>query len=95
MGVVFFYYVVFFFIIEYLVIFGSDVFVVNIFVFSYVSFFMRLILGFGVVFELFVLVYFLVKVGLIIDVSLKVYFKYVIVVIFIVVVIIIFFDVVS
>ncbi|GMT38221.1 hypothetical protein NHP20013_02860 [Helicobacter bizzozeronii] len=48
------------------------------------SFFTRLILGFGIAFELPVLAFFLAKVGLITDESLKNYFKYAIVVIFII-----------
>ncbi|MGL2647772.1 twin-arginine translocase subunit TatC, partial [Helicobacter pylori] len=67
----------------------------NISASSYVSFFTRLILGFGVAFELPVLAYFLAKVGLITDASLKAYFKYAIVVIFIVAAIITPPDVVS
>lgn len=94
-GAAFSYYVVFPFIIEYLATFGSDVFAANISASSYVSFFTRLILGFGVAFELPVLAYFLAKVGLITDASLKAYFKYAIVVIFIVAAIITPPDVVS
>ncbi len=94
-GAAFSYYVVFPFIIEYLATFGSDVFAANISASSYVSFFVRLILGFGMAFELPVLAYFLAKVGLITDVSLKAYFKYAIVVIFIVAAIITPPDVVS
>ncbi len=94
-GAAFSYYMVFPFIIEYLANFGSDVFAANISASSYVSFFTRLILGFGVAFELPVLAYFLAKVGLITDASLKAYFKYAIVVIFIVAAIITPPDVVS
>lgn len=94
-GAAFSYYVVFPFIIEYLATFGSDMFAANISASSYVSFFTRLILGFGVAFELPVLAYFLAKVGLITDASLKAYFKYAIVVIFIVAAIITPPDVVS
>ncbi|WP_104725963.1 twin-arginine translocase subunit TatC [Helicobacter felis] len=83
-GAGFAYYVVFPFVIHYLANFGSAVFEANISASSYVSFFTRLILGFGVAFELPVLAFFLAKMGLITDATLKAYFKYAIVVIFII-----------
>ncbi|TSA80876.1 twin-arginine translocase subunit TatC [Helicobacter mehlei] len=83
-GASFSYYIVFPFVINYLSTFGNAVFEANISASSYVSFFTRLILGFGIAFELPVLAFFLAKVGLITDESLKNYFKYAIVVIFII-----------
>ncbi|WP_104749413.1 twin-arginine translocase subunit TatC [Helicobacter cynogastricus] len=83
-GACFAYYVVFPFVIHYLANFGSALFEANISASSYVSFFTRLILGFGVAFELPVLAFFLAKMGLITDATLKSYFKYAIVVIFVV-----------
>lgn len=82
-GACFSYYVVFPFTIKYILIFGNEMFEANISASSYITFFTRLILGFGVAFELPVLAYFLAKVGLITDVTLKRYFKYAIVIIFI------------
>lgn len=82
-GASFSYYVVFPFTIKYILIFGNEMFEANISASSYITFFTRLILGFGVAFELPVLAYFLAKVGLITDVTLKKYFKYAIVIIFI------------
>ncbi|WP_104640115.1 twin-arginine translocase subunit TatC [Helicobacter suis] len=81
-GACFSYYVVFPFVIHYLATFGSAMFEANISASSYVSFFMQLILGFGIAFELPVLVFFLAKIGLITDESLKGFFKYAIVLIF-------------
>lgn len=84
MGALFAYYVVFPFMIEYILLFGNDMFEANISIESYVSFFIRVVLGFGVAFELPVLAYFLAKVGMITDESLKGFFKYAVVIIFII-----------
>ena len=59
-------------------------FAANISIESYVGFFIRIVLGFGVAFELPVLAYFLARVGLITDESLKNFFKYAVVLIFII-----------
>lgn len=83
-GTSFAYFVVFPFIIKYILAFGNSQFVSNISVESYVTFFTRLILGFGIAFELPVLSYFLGKVGIITDATLKGFFKYAIVIIFVI-----------
>ncbi|PAF50828.1 twin-arginine translocase subunit TatC [Helicobacter sp. 13S00477-4] len=82
-GAVFAYYVVFPFTIKYILMFGNEMFEANISASNYVTFFTRLVIGFGVAFELPVLAYFLAKIGLITDDTLKRYFKYAIVIIFI------------
>ncbi|RDU70152.1 twin-arginine translocase subunit TatC [Helicobacter cholecystus] len=83
LGAGFAYFVVFPFIIKYILTFGNAQFSSSISVESYVTFFTRLILGFGLAFELPVISYFLGKVGLITDATLKSFFKYAIVIIFI------------
>lgn len=83
-GAGFAYFVVFPFVIKYVLLFGNELFSANISVENYVTFFTRLILGFGTAFELPVLSYFLAKVGLITDATLKGFFKYAIVIIFII-----------
>ncbi|ANV97949.1 twin arginine-targeting protein translocase TatC [Helicobacter enhydrae] len=83
-GASFAYFVVFPFVIKYILMFGNTQFDSNISVESYVTFFTRLILGFGIAFELPVLSYFLAKVGLITDQTLIGFFKYAIVIIFII-----------
>lgn len=82
-GAGFSYYVVFPFTIKYILVFGNEMFEANISASSYITFFTRLVLGFGIAFELPVLAYFLAKIGLITDETLKKYFKYAIVIIFI------------
>lgn len=83
LGAGFAYFVVFPFIIKYILTFGNAQFSSSISVESYVTFFTRLILGFGLAFELPVISYFLGKVGLITDTTLKSFFKYAVVIIFI------------
>lgn len=83
-GASFAYFVVFPFVIKYVLLFGNELFSANISAENYVTFFTHLILGFGVAFELPVLSYFLSKVGLITDATLKGFFKYAIVIIFII-----------
>lgn len=83
LGAGFAYFVVFPFIIKYILTFGNAQFSSSISVESYVTFFTRLILGFGLAFELPVISYFLGKVGLITDATLKSFFKYAVVIIFI------------
>ncbi|WP_307983790.1 twin-arginine translocase subunit TatC [uncultured Helicobacter sp.] len=84
LGALFAYYIIFPFMIKYILMFGNDMFEANISIESYVSFFIRVILGFGISFELPVLAYFLAKVGLITDKTLKGFFKYAVVIIFII-----------
>lgn len=83
-GASFAYFIVFPFVIKYILMFGNEMFNADISVEHYVTFFTRLILGFGIAFELPVLSYFLAKVGLITDATLKGFFKYAIVIIFII-----------
>lgn len=83
-GASFAYFIVFPYVIKYVLLFGNEFFSANISVENYVTFFTRLILGFGIAFELPVLSYFLAKVGLITDETLKGFFKYAIVIIFII-----------
>lgn len=83
LGAGFAYFVVFPFIIKYILTFGNTQFNSSISVESYVTFFTRLILGFGLAFELPVISYFLGKVGLITNATLKSFFKYAVVIIFI------------
>lgn len=83
-GASFAYFVVFPFVIKYILMFGNELFNASISVENYVTFFTRLILGFGIAFELPVLSFFLAKVGLITDETLKGFFKYAIVIIFII-----------
>lgn len=83
-GVIFSYYGVLPFIIKNVLLFGNEHFEAYITAENYFTFFIRLILGFGIAFELPVLCFFLGKIGLITDASLKGFFKYAIVIIFIV-----------
>ena len=83
-GVVFSYYGVLPFIIKNILLFGNDQFEAYITAENYFTFFTRLVIGFGIAFELPVLCFFLGKVGLITDESLKNFFKYAVVLIFII-----------
>lgn len=83
-GVIFSYYIVFPFTIKYVLAFGNDLAAANISTSEYVTFFTRFIIGFGVGFELPVLAFFLGKIGLITDETLKHYFRYAVVIIFII-----------
>ena len=83
-GVVFAYYGVLPFIIKNVLLFGNDQFEAYITAENYFTFFIRLVIGFGIAFELPVLCFFLGQVGLITDESLKDFFKYAVVLIFII-----------
>jgi len=83
MGASFAYYVVVPFGFEFLINFGSQVVSVMPSIGKYVSFFNKLLFGFGIAFELPVITFFLAKIGLVTDQSLKDFFRYAIVVIFI------------
>lgn len=83
-GVLFSYYAVLPFIIKNVLLFGNDQFEAYITAENYFTFFIRLVVGFGISFELPVLCFFLGKVGLITDESLKSFFKYAVVLIFII-----------
>ena len=69
---------------EFLIAFGSNVVTVLPSIGKYVGFFTKLLIGFGVAFELPVITFFLAKIGLVDDRMLKDFFKYAIVLIFIV-----------
>ncbi|AXH12196.1 twin-arginine translocase subunit TatC [Halarcobacter bivalviorum] len=83
-GASFAYYVVVPFGFEFLINFGSAVVTVLPSIGKYVGFFTKLLFGFGVAFELPVITFFLAKIGLVDDKTLKDFFKYAVVLIFIV-----------
>ena len=69
---------------EFLINFGSTVVTVLPSIGKYVGFFTKLLIGFGIAFELPVITFFLAKIGLVDDRMLKDFFRYAIVIIFIV-----------
>ncbi|ADV45902.1 twin-arginine translocase subunit TatC [Nitratifractor salsuginis] len=81
-GVLFAYYVVTPFGFQFLITFGSFLYTPLINIEDYVGFFTKILIGFGIAFELPVVAYFLALLGLITDKTLKDYFKYAIVIIF-------------
>ena len=83
-GLAFCYFVVFPFLIKYVITFGSDVVEANITINEYLVFFVRIMLVFGLVFELPVVAYFFGKIGLITDETLKRSFRYAVVGIFVI-----------
>jgi len=82
-GASFAYYIVFPYGFTYLVNFGGDSINAMISIGEYLGFFLKLIFGFGVSFELPVFTFFLALLGLITDRSLTSFFKYAILIIFI------------
>jgi sec-independent protein translocase protein TatC len=82
-GASFSYYVVVPFGFEFLINFGNTVVSVLPSIGKYVSFFTKILFGFGLAFELPVITFFLAKIGLVDDQMLKNFFKYAIVLIFI------------
>lgn len=82
-GASFAYYVVVPFGFDFLINFGNQVVTVMPSIGKYVTFFTKLLFGFGIAFELPVFTYLLAKSGLLTDQSLKDFFKYAIVLIFI------------
>ena len=84
LGALFAYYVVFPFGFSYLINFGSQLFTALPSIGEYVGFFTKLMIGFGIAFELPVITFFLAKLGLVTDESLKSFFKYAIIIIFLV-----------
>jgi len=82
-GASFAYYVVVPFGFEFLVNFGNSVVSVMPSIGKYVSFFTKLLFGFGIAFELPVFTFFLAIIGLVTDRTLKDFFKYAVVLIFI------------
>ena len=83
-GGAFAYYVVVPFGFTFLVNFGSQLFTALPSIGEYVGFFTKLILGFGLAFELPVITFFLASIGLVTDKTLKDFFRYALVVIFLV-----------
>ena len=83
-GVLFAYYVVTPFGFQFLITFGSFLYTPLINIEDYVGFFSKIMMGFGIAFELPVFAYFLAVLGIITDKSLKDFFKYAIVIIFII-----------
>ncbi len=69
---------------EFLIAFGSSVVTVLPSIGAYVGFFTKLLIGFGISFELPVITFFLAKIGLVDDRMLKDFFRYAVVIIFIV-----------
>ena len=84
LGLSFCYFVVFPIIIKYVLAFGNEVIEANISSNEYLSFFRRIMLAFGFIFEMPVMAFFLGKIGLITDATLKKYFRYAVVLIFII-----------
>ena len=69
---------------EFLINFGSTVVTVLPSIGKYVGFFTKLLIGFGIAFELPVITFFLAKIGLVDDRMLKNFFRYAIILIFII-----------
>ena len=81
-GAAFAYYIVVPFGFDFLINFGSAVVTVLPSIGKYVGFFTKLLIGFGIAFELPVITFFLAKIGLVDDQMLKNFFKYAVVLIF-------------
>lgn len=82
-GVIFAYYVVTPFGFQFLITFGSFLYTPLINIEDYVGFFTKIMIGFGIAFELPVFAYFLALLGLVTDKTLKDFFKYAILIIFV------------
>ena len=82
-GAAFAYYIVVPFGFDFLINFGSQVVTVMPSIGKYVSFFTKLVFGFGIAFELPVITFFLAVVGLVNDRMLKDFFKYAVIMIFV------------
>ena len=83
-GSAFCYYIVIPFGYEFLINFGSQLFTALPSIGEYVSFFTKLLLGFGLAFELPVITFFLAALGLVTDKTLKDFFKYALILIFLI-----------
>lgn len=83
-GVLFSYYVVTPFGFQFLIAFGAFLYTPLINIEDYVGFFTKIMMGFGLAFELPVFAYFLALLGLVTDKTLKDFFRYAVVIIFIV-----------
>ncbi|OCL95964.1 twin-arginine translocase subunit TatC [Aliarcobacter thereius] len=84
MGASFAYYIVVPIGFDFLIAFGNSVVDVTPSIGKYVGFFTKLMIGFGIAFELPVITFFLAKIGLVDDAMLKGFFRYAVVLIFIV-----------
>jgi sec-independent protein translocase protein TatC len=82
-GVLFAYYVVTPFGFQFLITFGSFLYTPLINIEDYVGFFAKIMMGFGIAFELPVIAYFLAILGMVTDKSLKDFFKYAVIMIFV------------
>ena len=82
-GVLFAYYVVTPFGFQFLITFGSFLYTPLINIEDYVGFFTKIMMGFGIAFELPVFAYFLALLGLVTDKTLKDFFRYAILIIFV------------
>ena len=83
LGSAFSYYIVIPFGFEFLINFGSQLFTALPSIGEYVGFFTKILIGFGIAFELPVITLFLAQIGLVTDATLKSFFKYAVVLIFI------------
>jgi sec-independent protein translocase protein TatC len=83
LGVLFAYYIVTPFGFQFLITFGSFLYTPLINIEDYVGFFTKIMMGFGIAFELPVFAYFLALLGLVTDRTLKDFFKYAVVIIFV------------
>ncbi len=83
-GALFCYYIVIPFGYAFLINFGSQLFTALPSIGDYVGFFTKLILGFGLAFEMPTITFFLASIGLVTDATLKDFFKYALVAIFLV-----------
>lgn len=83
-GVLFAYYIVTPFGFQFLITFGSFLYTPLINIEDYVGFFTKIMMGFGIAFELPVFAYFLALLGLVTDQTLKDFFKYAVIIIFVV-----------
>lgn len=84
MGAIFSYYIVVPIGFAFLVEFGSTVVSVTPSIGAYVSFFIKIVFGFGIAFELPVITFFLAVIGLVNDRMMKEFFRYAVVMIFII-----------
>jgi sec-independent protein translocase protein TatC len=83
-GIMFAYYVVTPFGFQFLITFGSFLYTPLINIEDYVGFFTKILMGFGIAFELPVFAYFLALLGLVTDKTLKDFFRYAVLIIFVV-----------
>ncbi|PTB83786.1 twin-arginine translocase subunit TatC [Sulfurovum lithotrophicum] len=83
-GILFAYYIVTPFGFQFLITFGSFLYTPLINIEDYVGFFTKIMMGFGIAFELPVFAYFLALLGLVTDKTLKDFFRYAVLIIFVV-----------